>query len=215
MTVIKLLTAPIRRLVNFSLFQFCVVALIIFLLQAAPDKSIFGQVFNGLDKLVSGSITLASNAIEVKSFTRSLLTFGLMIVYIYIVYLLALAIMRRLTRRAVDFAGRKNLFGLRNAIARERGIQAYRAWEPLEQIRPAEVPQDTWEEQFAWPADNTPPYPSIWRRWLFEAASFVLFALIVAVLLQELTFIPALSWLETAGKWALGLLGWHWWPLGP
>jgi hypothetical protein len=215
MTLIKLFTAPIRRLVNFSLFQFCVVALIILLLQAAADSSIFGQVFNGLDKLVSGSITLVSNAIEVKSFTRSLLTFGLMIVYVYIVYLLALAIARRLTRRAVDFAGRENLFGLRNAIARERGIEAYRAWEPLEKIRPAEVPQDRWEEQFAWPADNTPPYPSIWRRWLFEAASFVLFALIVVVLLQEFTFIPALSWLETAGKWALGLLGWPWWPLRP
>ena len=37
MTFIKLLTAPIRRLVGMPLFQFCVVVLIVFLLQAAPD----------------------------------------------------------------------------------------------------------------------------------------------------------------------------------
>ena len=207
MTLIKLLTAPIRRLVNFSLFQFCLVVFIIFLLQAASDSSVFGTVFDGLDKLVSGSISLVASAFEVKSFTRSLLTFGLMIIYVYIVYLLALALARRIIRWCVDFAGRKNLFGLRNAIARERGIVAYRAWEPLEHIRPAEIPQEVWEQRFAWPANDQPPYPSWWRRAAFEVASVMIVAAIVLVLLQEFTPIHALSWLAAAGKAALQATG--------
>jgi hypothetical protein len=215
MTLIRLVTAPIRRLVNFSLFQLAVVVVIILLLQAADDHSMFGRAFDALDKLVAATVSLLSNAFAMKSFTRSWLTAGLMIAYVYVVYSLGLAAARRAIRKTVDFAGRKNLFGLRNAIARERGIEAYRAWEPLEKIRPAEIPQTDWEEQFAWPADNTPPYPSFWRRWLFEVVSFVLFALTVTILLEKFTFIPALTWLETAGKWALALVGWHWWPLGP
>jgi len=207
MTLIKLLTAPIRRLVNFSLFQFIIVVVVIFLLQAAPDSSVSGEIFNGLDKLVSGSIAVISDAIEVKSFTRSLLTFGLMIVYVYIVYLVVLAIARRVIRDCVDLAGRNNFLGLRNAIARERGIAAYRAWEPLEDLRPAEIPQPVWEERFAWPANDEPPYPSLWRRLGFELASFVLVLLLVLVLLQLFTPIPALGWLASAGKAALGLIG--------
>jgi hypothetical protein len=208
MSLIKLLTAPIRRLVNFSLFQFCVVVVIILLLQAAPDASISGQIFNGLDKLVATTVNLVSNAIEVKSFTRSWLTAGLMIAYVYVAYMLALAAARKGIRKTVDFAGRKNLFGLRNAIAHERGIEAYRAWEPLEKIRPAEFPQDAWERKFAWPADNTPPYPSLARRVFYEVASFVLVALVIAVLLQEFTPFPVLSWLQAAAQREFGLIGW-------
>jgi hypothetical protein len=206
MTLIKLLTAPIRRLVNFSLFQFAVVVVIILLLQAADDSSIFGRIFTGLDRLVAATVSLLSNIFPVKSFTRSWLTAGLMIAYMYVVYTLALAAARKGIRKIVDFAGRKNLFGLRNAIARERGIEAYRAWEPLEKIRPTEIPQEMWEEQFAWPADNTPPYPGIWRRLLFEVASFVLVVMLVTVLLQEFTPIPALVWLEAGIKSTFGWL---------
>lgn len=205
MTLIKLLTAPIRRLLNFSLFQFCIVVVVIFLLQAAPDGSVGGAMFDGLDKLVSGSIAFIANAIEVKSFTRSLLTFGLMIVYVYIVYLVALVIARRVIRDCVDLAGRHNFLGLRNTIARERGIAAYRAWEPLEDLRPSEIPQPVWEERFAWPANNEPPYPSLWRRVALEIASSVLVVVIILVLLQEFTPIPALAWVAAAGK---ALLGW-------
>jgi hypothetical protein len=207
MTLIKLLATPVRRLVNFSLVQFCVVIAIIFLLQAAADNSIFGEMFSGLDKLVSATITLVANAMEVKSFTRSLLTFGLMIIYVYIAFLLTLAVVGKVTRKTVDFAGRKNLFGLRNAIARERGIAAYRAWEPFEHIRPREISQSAWEERFAWPADNKPPYPSLWRRVLFETASLVIVVLVIAMLLQVFTPIPALSWLAAAAKAPLGLVG--------
>ena len=207
MTFIKLLTAPIRRLVGMPLFQFCVVVLVVFLLQAAPDGSVSGTIFDGLDKLVSGSITVISNAIEVKSFTRSLLTFGLMIIYVFVVCLIALAIARRLIRRCVDFAGRKNLFGLRNAIARERGIEAYRAWEPLEHIRPPNVPQTVWEERFAWPADNRPPYPSLWWRIAFEIVSFLLLVLIILVLLQEVVGLPVFAWLAAGGRALRGWVG--------
>jgi hypothetical protein len=35
----------------------------------------------------------------------------------------------------IDLVGWPNAFGLRNAIARERGIAAYRAWLPLERIK--------------------------------------------------------------------------------
>ena len=207
MTLIKLLTAPIRRLVGMPLFQFCVVVLIVFLLQGAPDDSVFGRAYGGLDKLVSGSIALIANAISVKSFTQALLTIGLMIFYVFVVCLIVLAIARRLIRRGVDFAGRKNLFGLRNAIARERGIEAYRAWQPLEHIRPPDVPQPVWEERFAWPANNRPPYPNLWWRIAFEVASFVVLVLFIGVLLQEVVGLPVFAWAESGTKALLGWVG--------
>ena len=208
MTLIKLLTAPIRRLVNFSLVQLGIVIVVILLLQAADDATLSGEIFTGLDKLVTATVDLLASLFSVKSFTRALLTFGLMIAYVYFAYAVLLAAARKAIRKAVDFAGRRNLFGLRNAIARERGIEAYRAWEPLESMRPPEVPQPVWEEKFAWPADDRPPYPSLWRRVAFELASFVLVVLLAAVLLQELTPVPALSWLESGVAAVPRLLGW-------
>ena len=50
--------------------------------------------------------------------------------------LLILSLVRMTIRGVVDFVGWSNAFGLRNAIARERGIAAYRAWVPFERIRP-------------------------------------------------------------------------------
>jgi hypothetical protein len=67
-------------------------------------------------------------------------------------------------RAAVELVARSNVFGLTNAIARERGIAAYRAWLPLERIRPAHIAQEKWEERFAWPADGKPPYPPLTHR---------------------------------------------------
>src|ERR1700733_2719307 len=84
---------------------------------------------------------------------------------------------------------------LRNAIARERGIAAYRAWLPLERIRPASIPQSQWEETFAWPPDNRPPYPSLPYRALRGVASYLLLFAIVAALLQFFTPFPVVSWL--------------------
>jgi hypothetical protein len=45
MALIKLLAAPIRRVISFPLFQLAVVLAIIMVLQAADDDSLFGRVF--------------------------------------------------------------------------------------------------------------------------------------------------------------------------
>ncbi len=66
MGMIKLLTAPIRSIVRFPLFQLAVVVAVILLLQAADDKSMLGQIFNGLDKLVESTVGLLSAVFSVK-----------------------------------------------------------------------------------------------------------------------------------------------------
>lgn len=70
---------------------------------------------------------LCSELFQVKSFTRSGLTLGLMIAYVYLIYLLILFLIRVALRVTVDLIGWTNALDLRNAIARERGIAAYRA----------------------------------------------------------------------------------------
>jgi hypothetical protein len=91
--------------------------------------------------------------------------------------------------------GRTNLFYLRNAIARERGIAAYRAWVPFERIRPVNIPQEKWEETFAWPANNEPPYPALVHRILQAVISYVVVILVAAVLLQVFSPFSVLTWL--------------------
>ena len=59
-----------------------------------------------------------------------------MIVYVYIVCLLIFYVLRMTLRGALDLVGPTNFLWLRNTIARERGIVAYRAWLPLERIGP-------------------------------------------------------------------------------
>jgi hypothetical protein len=137
MGMIKLLSAPIRSIVSFPLFQLAIVVAVILFLQSADENSAFGQIFNGLDKLVDATATFFSAIVTVKSFTKSWLTSGFMIAYVYLGCLLMLFLVRVTFRVVVDFIGRSNLFWLRNAIARERGIEAYRAWVPFERIRPA------------------------------------------------------------------------------
>jgi hypothetical protein len=164
MGMIKLLAAPIRSIVRFPLFQLAVVVALILLLQAADDKSALGQIFNGLDKLVESSVGLLSAVFNLKSFTKSWLTSSFWIAYVYLALLLILFLLRITIRGVVDFVGWSNAFGLRNAIARERGIAAYRAWVPFERIRPVNIPQEKWEETFAWPANNKLPYPPLAQR---------------------------------------------------
>ena len=109
--------------------------------------------------------------------------------------LLILFLVRVTIRVVVDFIGRSNVFWLRNAIARERGIAAYRAWVPLERIRPAHIPQEEWEQAFAWPANNQPPYPPLTHR-IFRAILFYgILILFAAVLLQAFTRFSVLTWL--------------------
>ena len=117
-----------------------------------------------LDRIVDATVKLCSELFKVKSFTRSGLTLGLMIAYVYVALLLLLLIIRITFKIVIELLAWSNALGLRNAIARERGIAAYRAWVPLERIRPSVIPQEKWEEAFAWPANNAPPYPPLARR---------------------------------------------------
>ena len=59
------------------------VTLILFL-KAADDKSLRGQMFNGFDKAVESTVGLISATFNVKSFTRSWLTTGFWIAYVYL-----------------------------------------------------------------------------------------------------------------------------------
>jgi hypothetical protein len=205
MGMIRLLSAPIRSFLRFPLFQFAVVVVLILLLQAAEERSVLGQIFDGLDKLVDSTVSTFSAVFTVKSFTKSWLTFGFMIAYVYLACWLILSLARVATRAIADIAGRRNLLWLRNAIARERGIGAYRAWVPLERIRPDHIPQREWEERYAWPPDNKPPYPPLRQRMLRGAASYVGVCLIAAGLLQAFTPFPVLSWIWGLAKGTLGL----------
>jgi hypothetical protein len=193
--MIKLILAPIRSIVRFPLLQLAVVIGVILWLQAAGDKTIFGQIFNGLDKLVDATVQLFAAVFTVKSFTKSWLTSGFMIAYVYLAGSLILFLVRLIIIAVVDFVGRSNLLYLRNAIARERGIEAYRAWLPLERIRPDQISQLEWEQSYAWPSDNKPPYPPLGHRMMRGVFFYGAMILTVALLLQFLTPFPILTWI--------------------
>jgi hypothetical protein len=193
-SLIRLLAAPIQRVVRFPLFQLAVVAIIILFLQAADDASLAGYLFRALDRLVAATMGLVGTMVGVKTFTQSALIIVFMIGYVYLACLVIFYLLRMLGRWFIDRAARGSVW-LRNSLARERGIAAYRAWEPLERIRPPEIPQEKWEEKYAWPANNKPPYPPLVRRVLWWIASYVMVILIFAALLQFFTPIPALGWL--------------------
>jgi hypothetical protein len=198
MDLIKLLLAPIRRVANFPLFQFAITVAVILWLQSADSSSVFGEIFNVLDWLVDFTVRWCAAIFDVKSFTKSWLTTGFMIAYVYLAGLLILLLAKLGIRAVVELVARMNAFGLTNAIARERGIAAYRAWLPLERIRPAHIAQQKWEEMFAWPADNKPPYPPLTHRLVRVVVTYLAVLLIFAALLQAFTPFPALSWLGKA-----------------
>jgi hypothetical protein len=193
--MIKLVTAPIRSILRFPLVQLAFVVALITFLQAADDNTVFGQIFNILDKLVDSTVRLISAIFNVKAFTRSWLISGFMIAYVYLACLLVLSLVRLAIRALIDSVGRSNAFWLRNAIARERGVVAYRAWVPLERIRPAHIPQDKWEETFAWPANNKPPYPPLPHRIGRAAIGYVISIVAIAILFQLFTPFPVATWL--------------------
>jgi hypothetical protein len=195
MGMIKLLTAPMRSIVKFPLFQLAVVVAVILSLQAADDNSTLGQLFNGLDKLVGFTVNSLSAVFTVKSFTKAWLTSSFMIAYVYLTCLLILSLVRVMIRVVVDIVGWSNAFWLRNAIARERGIAAYRAWVPFERIRPTNIPQDQWEETYAWPANNKPPYLPLAQRIARGVIGYVLVILGAAAMFQAFTPFPVLRWL--------------------
>jgi hypothetical protein len=102
----------------------------------------------------------------------------------YLALAVTLSLLRILVRGMIDLVGWSNAFGLRHAIARERGIAGYRAWVPLERIRPASIPQARWEEAFAWPANERATYPSLPYRVLRTVGGHLLLFLLVTLLLQ-------------------------------
>jgi hypothetical protein len=200
MAPIKLLLAPIRRVVHFPLFQLALAVAAILWLQAASDASILGQIYNAIDRLVDFTVQRCAAIFEIKSFTKAWLTTGFWIAYVYLAGLVILYLVKALITTAVEFMALHNVFYLRNIIARERGIEAYRAWLPLERIRPEHIAQEKWEEAFAWPANNMPPYPSLAHRIARVTAFYVAVLLIIAVLLQEFTRFPVLTWLGGAAR---------------
>jgi hypothetical protein len=193
--MIKLISAPIRSIVRFPLFQLAIVIGVILWLQAADDKSMSGQLFSGLDKLSDSTVQLVSAFFTIKSFTKAWLISGFMIAFVYLAGLLIMFLLRLIINSVVNFAGRSNFLYLRNAIARERGIAAYRAWLPLERIRPIHISQQDWEEAFAWPPNNRSPYPPLRHQIIRGILSYGALIAIVAFLLQFFTPLPVLTWI--------------------
>jgi hypothetical protein len=193
---IRVIAAPIRRLANSRLFQLAVVlAIILALDHYSYDYSALRAVAEGLKRLVTASVALCTDLFRVGILTDPVLQVGLMIAYVYVVCLLIFLLLRLLIGALIDCMGRSNFLWLRNAIARERGIAAYRAWLPLERIRPPNYPQDKWEAQFAWPPDDKPPYPPLPQRALRAAVGYLAVFAAVAILLQFLTPFPVLTWI--------------------
>src|SRR6202171_3804118 len=108
MVLIKLLVAPIRRVVNFPLFQLMVAIAVILLLQAADSRSVFGKIFSALDLLVDFTVRLCAATFEVRSFTKSWLTTGFMIAYVYIAGLLIVFLSKVGIRAAIELLARSN-----------------------------------------------------------------------------------------------------------
>jgi hypothetical protein len=190
------IAAPIRRLANSRLFQLAVVlAIILALDHYSYDYSTLRAVAEGLKSLVTASVALCTDLFRVGILTDPVLQVGLMIAYVYVACLLVFLLLRFLIGALIDRVGRSNFLWLRNAIARERGIAAYRAWLPLERIRPSDYPQDKWEAEFAWPPDNKPPYPPLPQRALRAAIGYLSLFVAVAILLQFFTPFPVLTWI--------------------
>ncbi len=194
---IRLLAAPLRRIANSRLFQFAVVVGLILLLENFSDnQAILAKVADGLDKVVETTVEfITDHLVRLRTFTKSLLTDSVMIGYVYVACLLIFALLRYVVRMFINFAGRNNFLWLRNTIARERGIAAYNAWLPLERIRPDECPQEVWEERFAWPKNNKPPYPRLIKRVGYELFGYFIVLAAAAVLVQMFTPFPVITWI--------------------
>jgi hypothetical protein len=201
--MIRFLSAPIRGIARFPLFQLALAVGIILWLQAADDGTPRGYIFGSLDKLVDSTVQLFASVFSIRSFTKSWLTSGFLIAYVYLACLLMLFLLRALIRLIVEVTARSNLFGLRTIIARERGIGAYQAWLPLERIRPANIPQVVWEERFAWPADNKPPYRPLIQRVMLALLSYAVGVFLIGLVIEQ--FAPTIfTWLVEFIK---GLIG--------
>jgi hypothetical protein len=194
MRAIRLMTAPIRGLVRSRVVQLVLVlAFILALDHYSFDYALLRQISAALKAMVDATVQFCAQHFRVGVLTDPLLQVTLIIAYVYVVCLAAIFLLRSAARTLADLIGRSNFLWLRNAIARERGIAAYRAWEPFERIRPAGIPQEEWERMFAWPADNKPPYPALPWRILTTVVGYLILIAVAIVLLQVFTPLPALS----------------------
>jgi hypothetical protein len=173
--VIRIVLAPILRLLSSPLLHFVVVVFLIVALEAAPNDTALGKLSDGLDKLVDSTTQVVSAAFAFKTITKSLILTAIAMAYVYICLAAVLYALRAAMRGLVNLAGRTNFLGLRTMIARERGIAAYRAWLPLERIRPDHISQQEWEATYAWPPGNQPPYPPLAIR---ISRTIILYALL-------------------------------------
>ena len=178
------------------LFQLVAVLAIVLLLDHYSfDYTLLRQISVGLKTLVDATVQFCSEVFRVGILTDPVLQVGLIIAYVYLVCLIVVFLLCIVIRRVIDFIGWSNFLWLRNAIAQERGIAAYRAWEPLERIRPVHIPQEKWEETFAWPPDDRPPYPPLAKQVLRGLPIYLVIAAVAAILLQIFTPLPVLTWL--------------------
>ena len=92
----KLMLAPLRRIVRFPLFQLAVTVAVILWLEAAPDASISGQIYSAIDHVVDFTVQRCAALFDIKSFTRSWLTAGFWIAYVYLIGLVILYLLRAL-----------------------------------------------------------------------------------------------------------------------
>jgi hypothetical protein len=195
MDAVRLIAAPVRRIANSRVFQLAVVIAIILLLDHYSfDYAVLRPIADGLKDLVTETIQLCSRYFRVGILTDPVLQVGLMIAYVYAICLFAFFLLRSAIAFIIDLIGSSNFLWLRSAIARERGIAAYLAWLPLERIRPRDISQDRWEETYAWPADDKPPYPPLHRRITRALLTYVVVFGVVAILIQLLTPFPVLTW---------------------
>src|SRR5260370_35257613 len=104
--MINLILAPIRSMVRFPLLQCAIVVGVILWMQAADDRSLFGQIFGALDKLVDATVQLFSTVFTVKSFTKSWLISVFMIAYVDLAGSLLRSLGCFLVSFGVGFAGR-------------------------------------------------------------------------------------------------------------
>jgi X-X-X-Leu-X-X-Gly heptad repeat protein len=173
--VIRIVLAPILRLLSSPLLHFAIVVVLIVVLEAAPNDSLLGKLSDGLDKLVDSTAQVISAAITLKTITKSLILTAIAMAYVYVCLIAVLYVLRAAMRGLVNLVARTNFLWLRTVIARERGIAAYRAWLPLERIRPDHISQQDWETTYAWPPGDRPPYPPLAAR---LGRSVILYALL-------------------------------------
>ncbi|MBA2727087.1 MAG: hypothetical protein H0U49_02810 [Parachlamydiaceae bacterium] len=209
MEIIRLFLAPIRSIVKFPLVQFAFVIILITTLQAADEHTLQGHIFTTLNNLVQSTMIFFSSIWEIKPFTQAWLISGLMITYVYIACIALISLLWFLIRIIIDIVGRWNLFWLRDVIAKERGITAYRAWLPLERIRPSQIPQAKWEEKYGWPANNSPPYPNLLHRFVKQLISYILIICAISLIIEAYTPFPIFSWMVQLIKNIISRLNVH------